>query len=91
MRVRYSSSALSDLADILAYISKESPEGARKVAKAIERTVSLAAFMPNLGRNVPGRPGRLSRTARPYPYRITYRVRGRELEVLAIVHTARDR
>lgn len=89
MRVRFTSPALHDLADTLTYISGESLEGAANVSKAIERTIGLAAFMPKLGRPVPHRADALAVIARPYPYRITYRVRDGELEVLAIVHTAR--
>ena len=90
MHVRYTSPALNQVADILNQIVDDNPESARNVAKAIDRCVALAAFMPKLGRPVPNRAGTFSMFARPYPYRITYRVLGRELEILAVVHTARE-
>ena len=89
MRTRYTTPALSQLAGILSYIEDEDLEGARNVSKAIERAVALVAFMPKLGRPVPHQCDALAIIARPYPYRITYRVRSLELEVLAITHTAR--
>jgi len=89
MRIRYSTPALNQLANILSYIAEESPAGARNVSKAIERAAGLAAFMPKLGHPVPHRRDALAIIARPYPYRVTYRVQGSVLEVLAISHTAR--
>jgi len=89
MRIRYTSTALNELADILNYIVDEDPSGAWNVSNAIERAVALVAFMPKLGRPVPGKPGRLYRIVRPYPYRIIFRVVEEEIEVLAIVHMKR--
>ena len=91
MRVRYTSPALNQVADILNQIVDDNSEGAHNVSKAIDRCVALAAFMPKLGRHVPERVGVFSMLARPYSYRVTYRVHGRELEILAVVHTAREK
>jgi plasmid stabilization system protein ParE len=90
MRIRYTSDALNDIADILNFIVDENPSGAQNVANAIERALALVSFMPKLGRPVPGRPGRLHTIARPYPYRVTFRVFASEIEVLEIVHMARS-
>ena len=90
MHVRYTSLALHQLADILNYIADENSKGAGNVSKAIERAISHAAFMPKLGRPVPRQLGAMYVLARPYPYRIIYRVHVQEPEVLAIVHTSRQ-
>jgi len=84
MRVRYTTSALQQLTGILNYIANENSEGARNVSKAIDHAAELAAFMPMLGRSVPHRRNALAIIVRPYPYRITYQMRGGELEVPAI-------
>lgn len=90
MEIRYTATALHQLAGILDYIANDDHEAACKVSHAVERAVELVAFMPKLGRPVPKRTGTLTVLARPYPYRLTYRVSGQKLEVLAIVHTARE-
>ena len=49
MKVIYAPQALRDVDDILAYIQKRSPGGARNVSVAIERAVEACALNPRTG------------------------------------------
>jgi plasmid stabilization system protein ParE len=104
--VRWSTNALTDLADQVTYIAAENPSAARRVADAIDRT-ALA-----LGDTSIGRPGRVTGTYEKavtgLPYVLTYVITqtGGKADILAyaitqtggeeavaiarVIHTARD-
>ena len=85
MIVVWSSRAIAHLADLRAYIARENPGAAGRVAMALLAAVERLAELPNLGR-----PGRVSGTRELVvpgtAYVIPYRLRGRRLEIIAVFH-----
>ena len=90
MRVRWTTTAADDLAQIVAYIRKDNPEAARRVAqKVFEGVVALGMF-PNRGRA-----GLVEDTREiifaPWPYIAVYEIIHDQVCVLRIRHAAQDR
>lgn len=88
MKVNFTPLAVSDLRAIHTYIATESPAAATKTLGRIRRAVASLETFPELGRPWEGGPTRALSIAGA-PYRIHYRVRDDELQVLRIYHTAR--
>jgi toxin ParE1/3/4 len=90
--VRWSSDALADLTDQLAYIASENPSAARRVADALDLTALALGDMPT------GRAGRVTGTYEKsvtgLPYVIAYALMlqgGVEAVVIVrVIHTSRD-
>lgn len=90
--VRWSSDALTDLADQVAYIAAENPSAAHRVADAIDKTALALGEMPI------GRPGRVTGTYEKsvtvLPYILAYaitQVHGEEtVAIVRVIHTSRD-
>ncbi|MGE4417400.1 MAG: type II toxin-antitoxin system RelE/ParE family toxin [Marinobacterium sp.] len=90
--VRWSTDALTDLADQVAYIAAENPSAAHRVADAIDKTALALGDMPI------GRPGRVtgtyekSVTGLPYilAYAITQAGDEETVAIVRVIHTARD-
>ena len=89
MKLRYTPQARSGLEEIHSYIAQDNPVAARKAVAAIRRDVTLLIDNPGLGR-----PGRVAGTRElviaRLPFVAAYRIHGRFIEVLAVIHTARD-
>jgi toxin ParE1/3/4 len=89
MRVRYTSSALLEVVDILTYIADDSPRAAARVNVEIERTVERLRRYPfSSTREADEGETRVARVGR-YPYLIFYAVEGDEVVVLQVRHGAR--
>lgn len=90
MQVSWTSAALDELDQIQDFIAQDSPVAAyRLTADLIGRTDELLASNPMIGRK--GRAGGtrelvIART----PYIVVYRVRGSDVEIIAVVHGARE-
>lgn len=90
--VRWSTDALNDLAEQIAYIASENPSAARRVADAIDKT-ALA-----LGDTPIGRPGRVTGTYEKsvtglsyiLAYAITQTAGKEEIAIVRVIHTSRD-
>ncbi|KAA0909474.1 type II toxin-antitoxin system RelE/ParE family toxin [Aquicoccus porphyridii] len=90
--VRWSTDALTDLADQVAYIAAENPSAAHRVADAIDKTALALGDMPT------GRPGRVTGTYEKsvtgLPYILAYAITqggGEEtVAIVRVIHTARD-
>jgi len=88
--VRWSSDALADLTDQLAYIASENPSAARRVADALDRTALAHGDMPT------GRAGRVTGTYEKsvtgLPYVIDYALMlqgGVEaVAIVRVIHTS---
>ena len=88
MRLRYTTRATAELDDILAFIDRESPKGARRVkARMLEMIDRLVRYPES---------GRLTSTSRlrravvyPYPYLIFYKASATEVVIHGIRHSAR--
>lgn len=89
MKVRYTPQAKSDLTEIFSHIAQDNPRAARVVIATIRQDIILLSENPRLGR-----PGRVSGTRElagsNLPYVVAYRIAGDCVEILAVLHTARD-
>lgn len=88
MKIRWTSPALADLRDAVAYIARDNPAAARAVASRIWEAVRRLREQPGIGR-----PGRVPDT-REYivpgtPYIAAYRVEDETVIVLRVLHGAR--
>ena len=89
MKVHWTNNALKHLLDIYEYISQNSPFYAeRMVDRLTKRSEQIDSF-PMSGRNVPKYPGEDIRELIEKPYRIIYRIKPDQIDVLAVVHGAR--
>lgn len=89
MRVVWTPTALSSLDEIQDYIAQDSPVAAHRVVLELTtRTRTSLGDFPLIGRS--GRAGGTRELVFPdLPYIIVYRVTER-VEILAVVHTARE-
>ena len=87
MQIRWLEEAVLDLQKLHHYIQKDKPQAAEKTAKLIYETVDLLAQQPAMGRA-----GRVPHTRELIlggtPYIIPYRVKGREIEILRVLHAS---
>ena len=88
MRIRWTKRAIRSLASIHAYISRDSPDAAARVAAGIlDATVRLERFAQS------GRSGRTKGTRElvvpGLPYIIPYRIVDDVILILSVVHTSR--
>jgi toxin ParE1/3/4 len=83
--VVWSPRAIRHLADLRAYISRDNPDAAARVALTLLTAVDRLAELPYLGR-----PGRVAGTRELVVpgthYMIPYRLRGERLEIIAVFH-----
>lgn len=83
MSVRYSSRALRDLGEIVAYLDNLSPAAARSVRRTIETSITVLADFPLLA-PLTELPGVREMTIVRYPYKVYYTVEGGEAWILHI-------
>ncbi len=88
MIVRLTPTAARQLAGILAYLDERNPQGSRRVAVRMQAIIGLLSAFPQLGEET-NRPGQRRAILGPYPYAVFYRVRGDEVLIQRIRHTAR--
>lgn len=75
--------------EIAEFIAEDSPQAAGRVLAGIRRCCQKLAATPGLGRYRP----EIERDVQCFPtgnYLVFYRRRGESLEVLAVIHGARD-
>lgn len=88
MKLRYTPRARSDLAEIHNYIAQDNPAAARRVILLIRRAAESLLAQP-----LAGKPGRVEGTRElaiaRFPFMIAYCVDKTEVQVLAVIHTAR--
>ena len=90
MNVRWTETALEHLAAIHAYIAQNSPAYATRVVDRVTRRSQQIAQFPLSGRRVPEYDlGQIREVIEP-PYRIIYHIKPDGVDVLAVVHGARD-
>ena len=89
MRLCWARPAVGHLSEIRAYIRQDSPRAAAQVVKTIREQVATLKSHPLIGR-----PGIIEGTREliisRLPHLVVYRVQQGAIEVLAVVHTARD-
>ncbi len=81
--------AVEDLDDIAGYISQDNPEVAGRIVNRLWTAVKTLAEHPEMGR-----PGRVHGTRElvvsDTPFVVPYRVVGSEIQILRVLHGARD-
>jgi addiction module RelE/StbE family toxin len=89
IRIKWLDLAVDDLDDIAGYISQDNPEAARRIVRRLWTAVKSLVEQPEMGR-----PGRVHGTrelvVRDTPFVVPYRVVGSEIEILRVLHGARD-
>ena len=88
-RLAWSPEAADDLADITAYIARDSSAYARAVAKKVLATAKSIQQFPEIGRVVPELGNALLRERFVYSYRVIYRIEPRRILIVAILHGKR--
>jgi toxin ParE1/3/4 len=87
MRVKWLRRALRNIDQVGQYIADDDPAATERTVRHIRRSVERLAEHPYLGR-----PGRIVGTRELIvpgtPYIVPYRVRGRTVEVLRVLHGA---
>ncbi len=89
MRLRFTRPALTDLDEILGYIARRSPQGARRVHERIKAVLDLLCDYPGVG-SPTNDPVIRRMTTHPYPYLVFYEVTDQEVIVHAVRHGAGD-
>jgi toxin ParE1/3/4 len=91
-KIRWTEKASANLRAVFDYISKDSRIYAARSVKALVHATEKLQVMPRCGRIVPGLEDPLFREVVFRNYRIVYRIMGSndDIEVLAVVHGARD-
>jgi plasmid stabilization system protein ParE len=88
--VIWAESAQAALDEVIAYIAKDSPDGARRVlSQALDAAASLSTLSER-GRVVPELNDPSIREVFVFRYRLLYQVRESTVVVLAFLHGARD-
>ena len=89
MNVHWTNNAIEQLANIYEYIASNSPTYAKQMVDRITRRSSQIADQPYSGRMVPEYQAEDIRELIENPYRIIYRVKQDQIDVLAVIHGAR--
>ncbi len=90
MKVLWTENALKHLLDIYEYISQNSPTYATRMVDRLTRRSEQIANFPMSGREVPEYEAKDIREVIEKPYRIIYRVNPDQIDILAVVHAARQ-
>ena len=89
MRILWLSDAREDVKDLFLYILENNPAAARRIRNSIYDSVKGLASNPAIGRS-----GRVFGTRElvipKTPYIVAYRVRNDVVEILRVIHGARD-
>lgn len=89
MRVHWTNNAIEHLANIYEYIALNSPTYAKKMVDRITRRSAQIGDQPFSGRKVPEYQANDIRELIEKPYRIFYRVKQDQIDVVAVIHGAR--
>jgi toxin ParE1/3/4 len=89
MNVHWTDNAIEHLASIYEYIAVNSPTYASGMVDRITRRSAQIADSPLSGRMVPEYQAHDIRELIEKPYRIIYRIKQDQIDVLAVIHGAR--
>lgn len=88
MKLRYTPRAKLDIAEIHDYITQENPSAASRVILLIRNAAKTLLQNPQIGKI--GRiAGTRELTIGRFPFMLAYRIESEEIQILAVVHTAR--
>lgn len=91
MIVHWTHAALRHLSAIHDYIAQDSPRYAREIVDRITARSGQIGQFPESGRAVPEYSREDVREVVEDPYRIVYRIRPERVDVVAVIHSARER
>jgi toxin ParE1/3/4 len=89
MTIRYTDTALEEIAEILDYIARDNPMAADEVSLAIEHTIDLIRRHPRTA-HVVHRGMVRAFPVDDYPYRIFYQAMPAEVVIRNVRHTSRQ-
>lgn len=89
-RLKWVARAADDLESIAEYISEDSPEAARRVARKLVQAALSLSSLPNRGRTVPELRHLDVREILVGSYRLIYRIEPEAVAIVAVIHGARD-
>jgi addiction module RelE/StbE family toxin len=89
MRVHWTQNAIEHLVNIYEYIALNSPTYADRMVDIITHRSEQIADQPLSGRKVPEYQTEDIRELIEKPYRIIYRIKANQIDVLAVIHGAR--
>ena len=90
MEIRWSAPAVEDLERICAWIERDNPEAARRVATTIYSGIAQLGEFPGIGRASSRMSGWRELVFAPLPYIAVYRVRQDAVEIARIFHAAQN-
>ena len=90
MKIVWSEHALADLREIKDWLSRDSAYYALRVIERILDVISSLEIMPDQGHAVPEATNKHIREIHMEPYRIIYKVSEYSVDILTIVHMARN-
>lgn len=90
MTVFWTNNAKRELRAVHDYIAQNSSRYAQGLVDRITRKTEQLSAMPHLGAEVPEYKDATIRELSEQSYRIIYRVRGDQVEILSVVHAARQ-
>ncbi|MBW6512631.1 MAG: type II toxin-antitoxin system RelE/ParE family toxin [Desulfuromonadaceae bacterium] len=89
MKIRWLDAAVDDLVELRDYIGRDNQQAAQEISRRLRDAINALPAHPAMGR-----PGRLYETRELVipgsPYIIPYRVRDNTIEILRVLHTARQ-
>ncbi len=88
MKVLWTKNAISHLVNIFEYIATNSPAYAKGMVDRITRRSEQIVDQPFSGRKVPEYDAEDIREIIEKPYRIIYRIKPNQIDVLAVIHGA---
>jgi len=89
MRVHWTENAIGHLVNIYEYIAINSPTYGKRMVDRITRRSEQIAKQPLSGRKVPEYDAKDIRELIEKPYRIVYRIKQDQIDVVAVIHGAR--
>jgi len=89
VRVHWTNNAVDHLVNIYEYIALNSPTYAKQMVDRITRRTVQIGEQPLSGRIVPEYEAEDIRELIEKPYRIIYRIKTEQIDVLAVIHGAR--
>lgn len=90
IKIQWTTVALLDMNDAVAYIAKDSKVYAARFASQCEAAANAFREYPYKGRLVPELPRSGLRELIAAKYRIIYRVKTESIEIIALIHGARN-
>ena len=89
MKVYWTDNSIEHLLGIYEYIARNSPVYAKRVVDRITRRSEQIAEFPLSGRKVPEYKAEDIREIIEKPYRIIYRIKSDQIDILAVIHGAK--